>query len=191
MPKIYDENGIAIEIDEATYFSLEDLPGEEWKDIFYFDEKKGEVIDYRGVYQISNKGRVKSLLRYNRFGRIIEEKILKQDSSNRIGLSLNRKMIVTNVIGLLKEHFSNGVIGYSTGKSKKVICITTGKIYDSPKTSYKETGVDPGLISEVCRHKKLYSGRLIDGKIISDGKKYRNQGIPLIWRYLEDVVYEG
>lgn len=41
---------------------------EEWKDI------KG----YEGFYQVSNFGRVKSLERYDRLGRLVEEKILKE-----------------------------------------------------------------------------------------------------------------
>ena len=45
-----------------------------FKDIFYIDCASGEIIDYRGKYQVSNFGRVKSL-NFNRTG---EEKILKE-----------------------------------------------------------------------------------------------------------------
>lgn len=31
-----------------------------WKDIYYTDSITGEVVDYRGLYQVSNIGRVKS-----------------------------------------------------------------------------------------------------------------------------------
>jgi len=32
-----------------------------WKDIYYTDSISGELIDYRGLYQVSNMGRIKSL----------------------------------------------------------------------------------------------------------------------------------
>ena len=32
-----------------------------WKDIYYYNELKKEWVDYRGLYQVSNFGRVKSL----------------------------------------------------------------------------------------------------------------------------------
>lgn len=42
---------------------------EEWKDIYYFDYAKNEWIDYRGLYQVSDKGHVKSLERIDSLGR--------------------------------------------------------------------------------------------------------------------------
>jgi len=32
-----------------------------WKDIYYTDYRTGEVVDYRGFYQASNYGRIKSV----------------------------------------------------------------------------------------------------------------------------------
>ena len=32
-----------------------------WKDIYYVDSITGELVDYRGLYQVSNLGRVKQL----------------------------------------------------------------------------------------------------------------------------------
>ena len=32
-----------------------------WKDIYYIDTITKEVVDYRGKYQISNTGKVKSI----------------------------------------------------------------------------------------------------------------------------------
>lgn len=52
---------------------------ENWKDIYFIDN--GIIYDYRGLYQISNFGRVKSLKRYvkNQYcDYIIREKILKR-----------------------------------------------------------------------------------------------------------------
>lgn len=34
--------------------------GEVWKDIYYYDRRKNEWVDYRGLYQVSNYGRVLS-----------------------------------------------------------------------------------------------------------------------------------
>lgn len=42
---------------------------EEWKDIYYFDYIKNEWVDYRGLYQVSSEGRVKSLDRTDSLGR--------------------------------------------------------------------------------------------------------------------------
>ena len=46
---------------------------EEWKDIYYFDTVKNEWVDYRGLYQVSSEGRVKSL----NYRRTRQERILK------------------------------------------------------------------------------------------------------------------
>ena len=54
---------------------------EVWKDIYYVDSISGEIIDYRGIYQVSNLGRVKSLERTAKVCgggfRVIKERILK------------------------------------------------------------------------------------------------------------------
>lgn len=46
-----------------------------WKDIYFIEN--GIEYDYRGLYQVSNKGNVKSLSRLNSCGYLIKEKILK------------------------------------------------------------------------------------------------------------------
>ena len=54
---------------------------EVWKDIYYVDSISGEIIDYRGYYQVSNMGRVKRLkrefIRDNGRHYTVTEKILK------------------------------------------------------------------------------------------------------------------
>lgn len=45
------------------------MEDEIWKDIFYYNEPTNEWIDYRGLYQVSNFGRVRSLDRTGRNGR--------------------------------------------------------------------------------------------------------------------------
>ena len=57
---------------------------ETWKDIYYYDYIKGEWIDNRGLYQVSNKGRVKSLGNNNNR----KEKILKLEKNKKGYLSI-------------------------------------------------------------------------------------------------------
>lgn len=49
-----------------------------WKDIYYKDIITEEIIDYRGLYQVSNFGNVKSLERLDNNNHIVKEKILKK-----------------------------------------------------------------------------------------------------------------
>lgn len=56
-----------------------------WKDIYFYDYLNDELIDYRGVYQASNIGRVKSLERtvWNGKGyRTVKEKIISPAKTN-------------------------------------------------------------------------------------------------------------
>lgn len=58
---------------------------EEWKDIFY--EHNGEIIDYRGLYQVSNFGRVKAL-NFNRTGK--EQILATGNIRNYLTVSLRK-----------------------------------------------------------------------------------------------------
>lgn len=40
-----------------------------WKDIYFFDNRTNKVIDFKGLYQVSNLGRIKSLARDTFFKR--------------------------------------------------------------------------------------------------------------------------
>ena len=48
----------------------------EWKDIYF--EQNGVIYDYRGLYQVSNQGNVKSLERLDSLGRTVKEKVLNK-----------------------------------------------------------------------------------------------------------------
>ena len=50
-----------------------------WKDIYFKDLINNKIYDYRGLYQVSNTGFVKSL-NYNRTNK---EKILKERVNNK------------------------------------------------------------------------------------------------------------
>ena len=84
-----------------------------WKDIYY--EDKGKIYDYRGYYQVSNYGRIKSLERYDNMNRLVKEKILKLNKNKRgkyenaksdllVHLSVDgvkRKLIVSRIVAFM------------------------------------------------------------------------------------------
>ena len=55
---------------------------EVWKDIYFYDFRTDEWIDYRGYYQVRNYGRVKSLERIDSNGHKVKEKIKKTTMKN-------------------------------------------------------------------------------------------------------------
>lgn len=70
----------------------------------------------------------------------------------------------------------NGMYGKTGAKhhsSKKVICITTGEIYDSVTEAVKTTGVKN--VSTCCRGKRNYAG------MTKNGEK-------MIWMFYEDYL---
>ena len=79
---------------------------EVWKDIYFYDFRMDEWIDYRGYYQVSNYGRVKSL---NYSGCKGKEKILKQtfgkDGYLRVSLTKDRKIKTIRVHRLVAQTF--------------------------------------------------------------------------------------
>ena len=74
---------------------------EVWKDIYYIDSIPGKVVDYRGIYQVSNYCRIKALERRVDFGRsyrIIKEHLLDQHLKGtclykRVCLSKDNKVL--------------------------------------------------------------------------------------------------
>ena len=61
-----------------------------WKDIYYTDSITGEIIDYRGLYPVSNYGRIKSLENNNSRNQYKGTRLLKIKTGerySRIGLS--------------------------------------------------------------------------------------------------------
>lgn len=83
---------------------------------------------------------------------------------------------------LSKEKYSNsmkgennhnyGRTGKNNAKSKKVICITTGEIYESTLEAERKTGVNHSSISSCCREERKSAGK-------------DELGNKLFWRYLE------
>ena len=68
-----------------------------------------DVKGYEGLYQVSNMGRVKSLERKDRFGRVIKERILEPAVTHngylRVGLHVDGKQKMLRVHRLVCEAF--------------------------------------------------------------------------------------
>ena len=68
-----------------------------------------DVKGYKGLYQVSNMGRVKSLERKDRFGRVIKERILEPAVTHngylRVGLHVDGKRKMLRVHRLVCEAF--------------------------------------------------------------------------------------
>ena len=83
---------------------------EVWKDIFYVDCRTVEIIDYRGLYQVSNFGRIKSLENKNYRNQYKKEFIISQHKDNdnrymRINLYKDGKLRKFRVHRLVAEMF--------------------------------------------------------------------------------------
>lgn len=68
-----------------------------------------------------------------------------------------------------------GRTGENHPNSKKVICVTTGKIYGSINEAERQTGVKQGDIIRCCRGKRKTAGK----------DEYGNK---LIWMYLDEYL---
>jgi len=68
-----------------------------------------DIKGYEGFFQISNKGRVKSLARVDRRGHRVKERILKHHTSrngyHRVGLNKNGKYPIKYIHRLISEAF--------------------------------------------------------------------------------------
>ena len=69
-----------------------------------------------------------------------------------------------------KKKMSEAKIGKKPPNAKAVICITTGKIFDTSKEGAEYYNCNQGNIIQCCRGERKSAG------------KY--QGIKLVWRYL-------
>lgn len=81
--KLKWENDYCTHINDFTH--IECFEGEEWKDIYYEDLRTGDIIDYRGMYQVSNLGRVRSLDRIDSCNRYYKGVILTLTKNNTTG----------------------------------------------------------------------------------------------------------
>lgn len=71
-----------------------------------------------------------------------------------------------------------GRYGADNPNSKKVICITTMKVYDSVTLAQEDTNIQATNISACCIGKQFYAGK-------------NNQGDKLVWQYYDDYLKNG
>lgn len=84
---------------------VECFEGEEWKDIYYTDLRKNKIVDYRGLYQISNLGRIRSF--YNNKVKIKRVRINKRNGYVQIDLNKNKSTKTYKVHRLVALTFLN------------------------------------------------------------------------------------
>ena len=59
-----------------------------------------------------------------------------------------------------KRNATAAARGYYNGHEKKVLCVSTGVIYNSIRDASRDTGVDFGAISHCCRGRRQSAGKL-------------------------------
>lgn len=176
------------------------------------------IKGYEGLYEISNKGRVKGFKVRNAYQEHILKPLFDKDGYCKVNLYKDRKMKRVSVHKLValtflgeeegkqqinhidgnkenncvenlewctpKENIHHSIkIGLAKKKGKynykarKIICVTTGKIYDCIVDAEKETGVSHQNIVKVCRGQRNYAGK-------------DKNGNPLVWKYEEESLNE-
>ena len=161
-------------------YLIEDLPGEEWKDIYGYD----------GIYSVSNLGRIKSERRPNPNGRQwLNERIMKQhvSKSNPHNLKEMSKSLMVTLTdnGVNKGHHVSVIVGNAfIGEcGKKQVFSKVDKIWNNCKADNLkiETVSDCTKLAykkgNNLRNKKtLKIGHRIrfEYKRLSDGKIFTN-----------------
>ena len=69
------------------------------------------------------------------------------------------------------------VAGAKNGRARKVICITTGEIFDHMKIGAEKYNIKNNYISSCCTGRQKSAGKLKDGT-------------KLIWKYYEEYLKE-
>ena len=99
------EDYVEITHNDDRWLSLEDLPNEEWKDIQNYEE----------LYQVSNYGRVKSLLKTLSDGRLWQPRILREENNHgykRVTLAKNGVNKTYRVHKLVAQCFLQNINNY-------------------------------------------------------------------------------
>lgn len=80
---------------------------EEWRDIYFYCYTRNKLFDYRGIYQVSNYGNVRSLNRGNRKGKVLSQKDHKRPcgkNDKRVNLCKNgikTTFLVSRLVGYM------------------------------------------------------------------------------------------
>lgn len=140
-----------------------------WKDIFYYNEPTNEWIDYRGLYQVSNFGRVRSLKRTYKSAnggiRYIDEHIVKMYFNHKGYLQVflykegKRKTVFVHrlVAFLFIPNYSNKpqIDHIDTNKSNNnennLRWVTNKENVNNPIT---KTKMSKKIVSEATKHKQ-------------------------------------
>ena len=97
------------------------------------------------------------------------------ESKEKIRKSKEGKSRTNSTKEKIRKTLKEKYIGDKNPNSKKVICITTGEIFNCLRESENKTGASQGNISQCCRGKRKSAGKL------SDGTKLK-------WMYYEDYL---
>lgn len=104
------------------------------------------------------------------YGKRLSEKSIKKMKDTKNNKSTEEKNEINNKIS--KTRIERGIAkGKNNPSAKLIICITTGKIFDTMKEGSEYYNCCDSGISMCCKGKRKSNGRLKDGT-------------PLVWRYL-------
>lgn len=144
-----------------------------------------EIKEWRKKIGNSNIGRIvseetrnkirKSLHEYN----INHKRILSEETKRKISNAKKGKIQSDEHKNNLSKVRKGKNIGSSNGNSRKVICLTTGEIFDCLSDGHKKYNILLTDISACCRGRKKSAG------------KHPETGEKLIWMYYEDYVCQN
>lgn len=89
----------------------------------------------------------------------------------------NSPLYGKHVSNEVKEKLRIANLGKNSPKAKKIICVSTNKIFDTIKSGADFYNLDTSSMTKCCKHKIKYSGKL------SDGTK-------LVWKYYDEYLKE-
>lgn len=149
-----------MELDIKPFKNLQllDLPNEEWVDVYGYD----------GIYEVSNKGRVKSLARHVQCGKrliFVKERILKQQWAGKLR---NRVAVSLSCNGIMERREVNVISFYSFYPEKlssnegKEICHLNKDATDNrlenlelkTRSNSKKIGAKHGVCDKLVLHNK-------------------------------------
>lgn len=133
------------------------------------DEKKQKISK-------ANTGRKNTQEQKDRISKALlnNPNVLRGENHPYYNKKLNDEEILRLRTGL-KNYYENN--SYTPSWSKKVICVTTGKIFNTLKKAANYYGINQSNISSCCEYKREFAGELADGtrlqwEFYEDGKVY-------------------
>lgn len=96
-----------------------------WKDIYYFDRRKNEWVDYRGIYQVSNYGRVRS------YDRVVVENAKGGSTAKHIYKGKILKPFILN------KYYSVNLSRHNKHESKRIHRLVAEMFVDNPENLWE------------------------------------------------------